>query len=119
MDEDGRFIASAFLLNLPRMRIASNVKDLIDKFNENIRNILKQKYLGRQINVNFETYNAIKSRQSRIFRYIRCDLEKVWDGILKKYQDSVVHLTEDEEYIQECLIKDLEDQSNSRGMGIG
>ena len=76
------------------MKKARNVEDFIVKFNENIRNVLKQKYVGRQINVNFDTYKAIPNgRQTSVFRYIRGDLEKVWDRILQKYNGSEVSIT--------------------------
>ena len=90
IDEDGKFITTAFLLNLPLLIKSKKINEFIDKFNEHIRQILKQKYRDRQINVNFDNYAALpkKKSNSSIIRYVKNDPEKIWKVILKPYQDS-------------------------------
>ena len=56
IDEDGIFLASSFLLNLPLLIKCQHYYEVIDNFNDRIREILKQKYIGRNVNVNFDTY---------------------------------------------------------------
>ena len=68
IDEDGKFICGAFFLNLPIM--IKSCDEFIIKFNDKIRQILKQKYTGRNLNVDFENYKAIPNKRCTIMRYV-------------------------------------------------
>jgi hypothetical protein len=72
IDEDGKFISAAFLLNLPLMTKCEFIAEFIEKFNKKIRQILQEKYTGRNINVNFDNYKAIPKEyaKSTIMRYV-------------------------------------------------
>ena len=107
IDEDGKYITTAFLLNLPLLIKSKKINEFIDKFNEHIRQILKQKYRDRQINVNFDNYAALpkKKSNSSIIRYVKNDPEKIWKVILKPYQDSEVLMTDEEEIIPRKINK--------------
>ena len=70
IDEDGKFISTAFLLNLPIIIKVKNYSEFIDKFNEIIRQILIQKYIGRDTKVTFDDYKVFPDTKCTIMQHV-------------------------------------------------
>ena len=105
LDKSGLFL-TVFLLSNFYLLIdytkKHKLKYFVEKFNLKSRELFEAKYSGRS---DFSQHKFIATAQIRLFRGLLkgSNCQKFWQSIIKKIQNSVVKLTQDDERVKNVM----------------
>jgi hypothetical protein len=118
MDKSGFFLSAFFLSNITALidyMKKRKLKFFIEKFNSKSRELLQAKYSGK---TDFSDHKFIEHKDVSLFKgLMTSSFGDFWRKIIKKWSNTVVKLTPQDEQDQLKLKNDLDEMSEARGMG--